>query len=441
MKELHVGNGLGWIPVAAGLAAAGSVAATTAAARPAIPYLATRHDTVRDMLWMADVGKDDVVYDLGSGDGRIVLAAVRDFGARRAVGIENDPDRVRQGRDAAQEAGLAGRVEFILGDLFATDFSRASVVTLFLGHQPNIELRPRLCGTLKPGARVLSHQYGMGEWEPDKTLSVRSVYLGMWGEMVNPFQDNPRVPDYSANEMHFGTSDKVMLWVVPAPVAGVWRGTIATPDGPRDYRLTLHQRLAGVTGTFELSGSPPLTGAIHGEVWGDDVRHWNGSHGPSSLRFDGHASGDSIRGTLAMLENDRQCEHPWEGRRDKADLTGQWEWTCPTGDRPVRLRVERRAGRLAATYLDRDRLLPVPDFYDLGGGFYFTLLVGRDEHGVTITEDTGWLIAEGVVDHGELRGTLDFYPYPAGAPPSRPDAAGKPPTEVHQDWAPRPVGP
>lgn len=79
--------------------------------------------------------------------------------------------------------------------------------------------------------------------------------------------------------------------------------------------------------------------------------------------------------------------------------------------------------------------------HGLGGGFCFTLLIGRDEHGVTITEDTGWLIGEGVVDHGELRGTLDFCPWPAGAPPSRPDGAGKTPTEVHQDWAPRPVGP
>ena len=113
-----------------------------------IPYVATRNDAVRDMLWMANVGKDDVVYDLGSGDGRIVIAAVRDFGARRAVGIEKDPNRIQESRQNAQKAGVAGRVEFIQGDLFSTDFRQASVVTLFLSHKPNIQLRPKLFSDL-----------------------------------------------------------------------------------------------------------------------------------------------------------------------------------------------------------------------------------------------------------------------------------------------------
>jgi precorrin-6B methylase 2 len=172
--------------------------------RSSIPYLATRNDAVKDMLWMANVGKDDVVYDLGSGDGRIVIAAVRDFGARRAVGIENDSQRIRESRDNAINAGLADRAEFIQDDLFNADFAQASVVTLFLGHEPNLRLRPKMFCTLKPGTRIVSHQFGMGEWEPDKSLTTRTVSFGMWGEGANPFADNPHLPDYTGNEMHFG---------------------------------------------------------------------------------------------------------------------------------------------------------------------------------------------------------------------------------------------
>src|SRR5437868_1944794 len=129
--------------------------------RSSIPYVATRNDAVNDMLWMANVGKDDVVYDLGSGDGRIVIAAVRDFGARRAVGIENDPERIRESRANARKAGMSDRVEFIQGDLFNADIGQASVVTLFLGHNPNLRLRPELLRVLKPGTRIVSHQFGM----------------------------------------------------------------------------------------------------------------------------------------------------------------------------------------------------------------------------------------------------------------------------------------
>lgn len=107
--------------------------------------------------------------------------AVRDFGARKAVGIEVDPNRIRESRANAQNAAVADRVEFIQGDLFTADFRRASVVALFLGHKPNIELRPKLFRILKPGTRIVSHQFAMGEWPTDREQTVRTVYLGMWG--------------------------------------------------------------------------------------------------------------------------------------------------------------------------------------------------------------------------------------------------------------------
>src|SRR5436853_3796919 len=176
----------GWILILALVhpSYADAPATSTAPARFSIPYVATHSDTVRDMLWMAQVGKEDVVYDLGSGDGRIVIAAVRDFAARRGVRIEKDAELVRKSRENAVQAGVADRVEFVQGDLFSSDVHDASVVMLYLGHGPNVELRPRLVRLLKPGSRILSHQFAMGEWETDKALVVRTTNLGMWGELA-----------------------------------------------------------------------------------------------------------------------------------------------------------------------------------------------------------------------------------------------------------------
>lgn len=406
----------------------------TQPARFTIPYVATRHDIVRDMLWLADVGTEDVVYDLGSGDGRIAIAAVRDFGARRSVGIEKDPGRVRESRENAAAAGVADRVGFIDGDLFTSDFSEASVLALFLGHGPNLELRPRIFRTLRPGSRIVSNQFAMGEWETDKMLIARTVTLGMWGEAMNPFRNNPRVPAYTGNESHFGTSSRISMWVVPAPVAGVWRGKIRTAEGLRELRMVLHQRLSSVSGRFELDGPSPMTDHVGGELWGDHVRCWlshpQGPHGRFEVRFDGHVRDDTMAGTLGVADQGRIEERPWEARRDRADLTGTWEWPCASGPRPVRLRIKRWNDQLTATYLDRGLGTPVVDFYDFGGGFYFTLLVGRQAYGIVVTDDTGWLIGRAVVEDGVLTGTIEFHPYktPSEARSGRP-----------QPWTPQRV--
>jgi hypothetical protein len=270
---------------------------------------------------------------------------------------------------------------------------------------------------LKPGTRIVSHQFGMGEWEPDKALTVRTVTLGMWGEMANPFENNPRVPDYTANEMHFGTSDKVLMWVVPAPVAGIWRGKIDTAEGPRDCRLVLHQHLSQVAGTFQLSGGQPnLAGYVKADLWGDHLRfecipeHMR--YGYFELRFDGHIRQNTIRGTLAISQAGQQHELQWQAERDKADFRGVWQWPSSTGDRSVELKIERGDNGLVATYRDREKVVPVTDFYDCGGGFYFTLLIGREANGsLRITNDTGWLIGEAILDGGSLQGKIEFYPY------------------------------
>ena len=142
-----------------------------------IHYVPTPEPVVAAMLEMAEVGEGDVLYDLGSGDGRIPIAAAKQFGVR-AVGIEIDPRLIEIARDNAKEAGVSHLVEFREADLFATDFSDADVVTLYLGDTLNLRLRPRLLDQLEPGARVVSHDFAMGDWPPEeqRTVSNRPVY-------------------------------------------------------------------------------------------------------------------------------------------------------------------------------------------------------------------------------------------------------------------------
>jgi len=147
-----------------------------------VPNVPTPHQVVDVMLRLAAVGKDDVVYDLGSGDGRIVIAAARDFGAR-GVGIEIDPRLVAEGSRWARRAGVAERTRFVHQDLFQTDLSQATTVTLYLGRQLNARLRPKLLRELRAGARVVSHQFDMGDWRPDRQIQIEvdgawhTVYL------------------------------------------------------------------------------------------------------------------------------------------------------------------------------------------------------------------------------------------------------------------------
>ena len=153
------------------LAASRAFAQAAATRAPDVPYEPSPPEVVRAMLELAGVTSRDVVYDLGSGDGRIVIAAARDFGAR-AVGIDIDPKRIAESTENARRANVADRVKFVQGDLFESDFSEATVVTLFLWPHINMKLRPQLM-KLRRGTRIVSHVHDLGDWVPDKTVKVR----------------------------------------------------------------------------------------------------------------------------------------------------------------------------------------------------------------------------------------------------------------------------
>jgi SAM-dependent methyltransferase len=146
---------------------------------PDVIFVPTPPEVVAAMLRVARVGKGDVIYDLGSGDGRIVISAVKDFGAARGVGIDIDPERIAEASANARQAGVADRVTFLNQDLFTTNFSDATVVTLYLLPSLNLRLRPKLLSDLKPGTRIVSHAFDIGDWVPEQTIDVggRRVYF------------------------------------------------------------------------------------------------------------------------------------------------------------------------------------------------------------------------------------------------------------------------
>ena len=188
--------------------------AVPAAAADEVPFVVSPDSVTLAMLTAARVTNEDYVIDLGSGDGRIVILAAKRFGAR-GLGIEINPELVARSRENARKAGVDSRVSFREQDLFKTDLSPANVVTLYLLPEVNMQLRPKLL-QLRPGTRIVSHDFDMEDWEPDKTLTV----------------DAPDKP------IGLGKTSKVYLWIVPARVEGLWCGT----GKARDKSLTLSQK-------------------------------------------------------------------------------------------------------------------------------------------------------------------------------------------------------
>ena len=224
-----------------------------------VGFVATPMALVTGMLDLAGVADTDLVYDLGSGDGRIVIAAAR-RGAR-AVGVELDSILVEESRASADTAGVAARTEFRATDLFATDLRPATVVTLYLGRELNQRLRPIFLRDLRPGTRVVSQAFDMGDWAPDSVVTVRSR-------------------EVAATPVH--------LWIVPADVAGRWALTVGAHRASAEHlRLDLAQRFQVVRGSAD---SLPLERVL---LRGDSLAFSAGRR-----RFTGRVSGDEARGTV-----------------------------------------------------------------------------------------------------------------------------------------------
>jgi SAM-dependent methyltransferase len=181
-----------FLPLLLAMALAAPAQNTKPSRQPDVPYVPTTEPAVEEMLKLARVTKNDVVYDLGCGDGRIVIAAAKNYGAR-GVGIDINPERIAEANENAKKAGVTHLVKFIEQDLFEADFREASVVTLFLLTEVNQRLRPKLLEQLKPGTRVVSNTFEMGDWKPEKETKL-----------------NGEDSEYSY------LSSKFFLWTIPA---------------------------------------------------------------------------------------------------------------------------------------------------------------------------------------------------------------------------------
>jgi len=239
-----------------------------------VMWLPTPEPMVERMLAMAKTTSDDVVYDLGSGDGRLPIAAAQKFGAK-AVGIEYDHDLAALARRNAERAGVAGKVTIVEGDIFKEDFTRATVLTLYLLPDLNQQLRPQILA-MKPGTRVVSHAWDMGEWEPDTTQ---------------------RLGDGEA-----------FLWSVPARVEGRW--ALRDASGFFEGEISLTQRFQRIGGTLDLRGNvQPLLGAyVEGDIVGFTFVGRDGGIRSVRARVDGGTLAGSLNfaGSLTPLTGQRR---------------------------------------------------------------------------------------------------------------------------------------
>ncbi|HXF67757.1 MAG TPA: class I SAM-dependent methyltransferase [Burkholderiales bacterium] len=242
-----------------------------------VPYVPTPQVVVDEMLRIADVGPRDFVIDLGSGDGRIVITAAKKFGAR-GLGVEIDSALVAAARSEARRQGVADRVRFLEQNLFVTDIERATVLAMYLYPTVLAELRPRLLAELKPGTRVVSHDFDLGEWRPDARRTV-------------PVPDKPYGPP----------SSEIYLWIVPANAAGIWRWRLAVEGRELDHELALEQTFQALAGKLVVGGRPArleearmrgeeIRFAIVAEEQGRTLR----------IEYEGRVTGDAIFGRARL---------------------------------------------------------------------------------------------------------------------------------------------
>lgn len=245
-----------------------------------VPYVGTPYVVVNQMLNMADVGPDDYLIDLGSGDGRIVTtAAIR---GARAHGVEIDPKRIEEAYTNAREDHVSRRVMFLEEDIFETDFSRATVVTMYLLPTINVKLREKLIDNLEPGAKIVSHNFDMDQWKADerKTVKVR-------GRMHN-----------------------VYLWIVPADVEGSWQSRI----GAKRFDIDIDQEFQEIDVQFGAHRDDRLWNVDDVVLQGKRIA-FTATEGNLRYIFSGKIVDDTIEGLVQIYQGDDHRIVPWQAYR------------------------------------------------------------------------------------------------------------------------------
>ncbi len=274
-----------------------------------VPFVPTPEEVVLEMLKMANVNKDDVLYDLGCGDGRIVITAAKKFGCR-GVGIDIDPQRIKESRENAKKAGVSKKVKFIEENLFNAEISEATVVTLYLLSEVNLRLRPNLFQQLRPGTRIVSHEFSMGKWEPEASTTIKT------GE-------KPVVDYWDQNVEDYWNTHNVHFWIIPANVTGTWELTISDISVPKMVTLKFDQEFQQVKGkAFEGTSEIPLSiedGKIKGDKFNFTLeRKLRGR--TQSMHFEGTVKDHIMKGTMKIEGNPGREAVLWKAKRDESTL-------------------------------------------------------------------------------------------------------------------------
>lgn len=276
------------------LVCAGVIAAGTARAenQPSVPYVPTPQPVVDRMLAMSRVTAQDYLIDLGSGDGRIVVTAAKKFGTR-GFGVDLNPVRISEANDNARRNGVTEKVAFYQRDLFQTDLSQATVITMYLLPRVNLALRPKLL-ELKPGTRLVSHDFDMGDWKADDyvRLVADDKFSGAGGD-----------------------SD-VYLWIVPAKISGAWRAQLPVAGKPQIYDFSFEQKYQQVSGTARANGRAVM---IQGaKLRGDELSFsFVADIGGAMIKheFSGRVTGDRMAGQAALSGSRIAARVEWTAER------------------------------------------------------------------------------------------------------------------------------
>jgi len=259
-----------------------------------VPYVGTPPEVVDKMLEAANVGPGDYVIDLGCGDGRIVIAAAEKgaFGH----GVDLDPERLEEARINATEAGVTDKVMFLKEDIFKTDFSRADVITMYLLSTVNRRLRPKLLNKLEPGTRVVSHNFDMGDWQPDKYFRLDDSL--------------PKVQDLTIDEQLELVHHEVFLWIVPAKAEGLWKWQ----TNGRSFTMEIQQKFQQIhaeiiSGNTRLTISNPRLVGKKISFTASDPK--NGVH----YAFNGRIRGNKIVGNVQIHGHKMKTINEWSARR------------------------------------------------------------------------------------------------------------------------------
>ncbi len=253
-----------------------------------VPYVTTPPHIIPEMLKLANVTPEDVVYDLGSGDGRIVIAAAGQFGAR-GVGVEVDPNLISESRRNAEAAGVASRVRFVQADLFRADIGEATVVTVFLLPGVNVMLAPKFMSELRPGTRIVSYLHDMGEWQPDR--------------------------------VNRGDGSTIYCWVVPADVGGTWTLAIAAAPDVSPMTISFRQAYQQLRGSAKIRNArvnlqdPKIDGERLLFTLSATI-----DQKPVRLEFSGRVQGGAAAGDVVVQNGPFAGTHQWSATRESIPL-------------------------------------------------------------------------------------------------------------------------